>query len=287
MNKEQIKSFIKQIPKKIWQGLKTVYAQPHSKKYLLLSLFLIMIFLFLTFPYDLLILKKIYDQEGRSFKSIDLPVFEFSIIGDTVIKNPIIMLNNGNEITCKEATISTPNPISFLLNNKIESNFTLTLLKYALKDSEVIIDLNGGRVELSLDKQTNMPTNGSFKTEAINIVMKSFSIPISTQMGLVSLKKDLRIITSKEGIECIISNGTLRIDKFELTGDIIAKISGSIGLVNKKFDLTIVIDADTKELDPYRDLLTKYIINDSLTIKIGGTIDKPEPSIIEKGKNEN
>jgi len=286
IDKEQIKLFIKQIPSKIWQGLKTVYGLPHSKKYMLLSLLLILFFIVLTFPYDFLILKKIYDLEGRSVKSIDLPEFKFSIIGNTVIQNPTIVLNNDDEITCKNATISTPNPISFLLNKKIESNLSISLLKYSLKDSEVLVTINHGSVELSLDKQTYIPTAGTLKTEDIDIIMKSISIPIPTSIGLVTLKKDFRVLNSK-GIDSIISNGTLKIDKFELTGDIVAEITGSIGLINKKLDLTISIDTDIKELAPYRDLLTKYIKNDSITIRVGGTIDKPDARLIEKGKDEN
>ena len=286
IDKEQIKSFIKQIPKKIWQWIKNVYELPHSGKYLFLSMILLIVFLLLTFPYDFLILKKIYDLEGKSFKSIDLPVFNFSIIGDTVIERPTIILNNNDEITCEKTTIATPNPISLLLNKKIKSNFSITLLKYILKDAEVLITIHQGNVELSLDKQSNMPTTGSLQTEVINIVMRPVNISIPTDFGPILFKKDSIIINS-QGIDCTITNGVLKFDNFKFTGDITAEISGSLGLINKKLDLTISIDTDIKEFEPYKDLLTKYIKNDRITIRIGGTIDKPDPRLIEKGKDEN
>jgi len=287
IDKEQIKSFIKQIPKKIWQWIKDVYELPHSGKYLLLSIILLIVFLLLTFPYDFLILKKIYDLEGRSFKSIDLPLFNFSIIGDTVIERPTIILNSNDEITCEKTTISTPNPISFLLSKKIKSNFSINLLKYVLKDSELLITIHQGNIEFSLDKQTNMPTSGSLQTEAINIVMRPVNIPIPTNAGPIPFKRD-SIIINTQGVDGTITNSTLKFDNFKFTGDITAEISGSIGLSNKKLDLTIYIDTDIKEFEPYKDLLqAKYISNDRIGIRIGGTIDKPDPRLIEKGKDEN
>jgi len=283
IDKDQIKSFIKQIPSKIWQGIKNVYTLPHSGKYMLLSLFLLIIFLVITFPYNFLILKKIYALEGNSIKSIELPVFSFSIIGDTVIEKPIIILNNSNEITCERATISTPNPVSFLLSKKIKSNFSINLLKLNLKDSEVICDFHGN-VELSLDKKTYMPTDGKLQIGGINIVLKSVAITIPN-IGL-QIKQDSRIINC-QGIDSTLTNGVLRFDKFELKGDIAAEISGSVALTNKKLDLIISIDTDNKELEPFKDLLTKYIKNDRITLKVGATTEKPEIIPVEKDKNEN
>ena len=287
IDKEHIKSFVKDIPKKIWLGIKNIYELPHSGKYLLLSMFLLILFLLLTFPYDLLILKKINELERKDFKSIDLPVFKFSIIGNTEIENPTIILNNGDEITLEKATIATPNPISFLLSKKIKSNFLVNFLKYTWKDSELITTF-GGNTELFLDKQTYALTNGSLQTESIDIKIRPVNISIPTNFGPVLLKRDSITINIKEGINCKITNGVLKFDKIESSGDITAEISGTINLTNKKLDLTIYIDTDVKELEPYKDLLySKYIKNNRIGIKIGGGADKPEPTLIEKGKDEN
>jgi hypothetical protein len=150
-----------------------------------------------------------------------------------------------------------------------------------------LITIHQGNIELSLDKQTYMPTTGSLQTEAINIVMRPVNIPIPTNFGSMLLKRDSIIINS-QGIDCTIINDVLKFDNFKFTGDITAEISGSIGLINKKLDLTIYIDTDIKEFEPYKDLLhAKYIINDRIGIRISGTIDKPDPKLVEKGKDEN
>ena len=287
IDKEQIKAFITQLPYKIWQGIKTVYELPHSGKYILLSILLIIIFLFITFPYDLFILKKIYGLEGKSLQSISLPVFKFSILGDTVIENPAIILSNGDEITCKKTTIATPNPISLLLSKKIKSDFTVDLLKFCWKDSELLASF-GGNIDLSLDKQTNMPVSGSVQTEAINVVLKHIKIPITTQFGPINIERDSIIINSEKGIDAAITNGVLKFDKFNTTGSIESEISGSINLSSKKLDLTIEIDTDNKEFEQYKDFIpSKFVKNDRITLKVDGTIDKPDPKLIEKDKNEN
>ena len=287
IDKEQIKSFIKQLPYKMWQGIKTVYGLPHSGKYILLSILLIIIFLLITFPYDLFILKKIYGLERRSLQSISLPVFKFSIFGDTVIENPAIILNNGDEITCEKTTIATPNPISLLLSKKIKSHFTIDLLKFYWKESELLITSSHGNFELYLDKQTYMPTSGSIQIGVINTVLKHIKIPIKTQLGPIHIERDSIIINS-EKIECTIANSILKINKFETKGDIASEISGSINLLSKKLDLTIEIDIDNEEFRKYRDFIpSKFVKNDRITLKVDGTTDKPDPNLIEKNKDEN
>jgi len=280
INKEQIKSFIKQIPEKTWQGIKNIYELPHSGKYFFLSIVLIIFFLFLTFPYGSLILKRIYALEGeKTFKSINLPVFKFSIIGKTEIENPAIILNNGNEIFGRKISIANPNPISLLLSKKIKSNFSVNQLKYAWKESELLITFHQGNMELSLDK-TYTPTSGSLQIEAIDITLRGITIPIPTQLGPMLLKFDQKNVEIKS-VDCKITNGVLKFDKIESSKDIVAEISGTISLINKRLDLTIYIDTDIQELEVYKSSLTRYIKNDRLGIQIRGTLDNPESTLIE------
>ena len=288
INKEQIKTVIKNFPSNIKKIAGTIYDLPHSGKYLILSLILLIFFLIVTFPYDYLIKKKIYGLEGKLFRSIEISDFDFSIFSETYLDNLIIVLNNNNEITCKNAIVNlTLNPVTLFINNKLKSDFQFDSLKYTGKDSEFLFNINGN-MDLTLDKQSGIPQNGPIKIIISDSNIKLDEISIPARMGPLPLK--IESVTIQSGnIDSIMTNGVLRFNTFKLTGsDLTCDITGSIDITNNsRMDLVVNIDSESAVLEQYNDILSSIIKNNILSLRIKGTLAKPEISLNIAEKNEN
>ena len=87
----------------------------------------------------------------------------------------------------------------------------------------------------------------------------------------------------------MISNGILKFNTFKLTGnDIACDISGTMDILNtSRLDLTVNIDSESSVLDQYKDILTPFIKNNVLSLKIKGSTSNPEFALNMPGKNEN
>jgi hypothetical protein len=291
INIKSIVSSIKLLPSKIKELLKTIYNLPHSGKYFLLSILFFVIFFILTFPYDFLIKKKIYEYEGKAFRSIDIPGFDFSIFNETYLDNLNIVFNNGNELSCKTAILNIAlNPVTLFLKNKLKSDFQFDSLKYITKDIEALINVNGN-IDLTVDKQSSLPQQGSVKIILSDSVIKINNLNIPGPMGPMNLKIESINIQSGN-LDSKITNGTISLNVFKLSGnDLSCEISGSIELSNitnnSKLDITVNLDSESSIIDQYRDLLGAYIKDNTLTLKIKGTLGRPELALNRADKNEN
>lgn len=288
INKEQIITIIKNLPAKVKYTIKTVYDLPHAGKYMALSVLLLFLFLIITFPYDSIITKKIYSMEGKSFRTIEMGGFDFSIFGETYIDKLAVVLNNGNEITCKNAIVNlSVNPLTLIVNRRIKSDFQFDSLKYAGKDTELQFNVNGN-VDIKLDEKTGLPGEGPVRIilSDSNLIFRDLSIP--GPMGPLPLNIESVNIQSGN-IDSIISNGVLRFNTFKLTGnDISCDITGTIDLANNsRLDLLVNIDSESAVLDQYKDVLASLIKNNVLTFRIRGNVSKPELTISSADKNEN
>jgi len=288
INKEQIIAAIKNFPGRIKQYAGIIYDLPHSGKYIILSVVLMFLFLVVTFPYDYLIKKKIFALEGKTFRSIEMAGFDFSIFSETYIDNLIIVLNNNNEITCKNAIINlTLNPVTLFINNKLKSDFQFDSLKYTGKDIEFLFNLNGN-MDLAIDKQSGIPKDGSIKIIISDSIIKPGEISIPARMGPLPLKIESINIQSGN-IDSIMTNGTIKFNTFKLTGsDLTCDISGQIEITgNSRLDLVVNIDSESAVLDQYNDLLAPVIKNNILSLRIKGTLSKPEVTLNNMEKDEN
>lgn len=288
IHKEQIIAVIKNLPGRIKQFGRIIYDLPHSGKYFILSVVLLLLFLVMTFPYDFLIKKKIYSLEGKTFRSIEMSGFDFSIFSETYIDNLIIVLNNNNEVTCKNAIINlTLNPVTLFVNNKLKSDFQFDSLKYTGKDVELLFNINGN-MDLILDKQSGLPKDGPIKIIISDSIIKPGEINIPARMGPLPLKIDSINIQSGN-IDSIMTNGTLKFNTFKLTGsDLTCDISGQIELTgNSRMDLVVNIDSESALLEQYNDLLASVIKNNMLSLRIKGTLSKPEVTLNNPEKDEN
>lgn len=292
MNIKEIADRIKQFCLKLYSYIKTVRSLPHSGKYVLLSLLLIIIFTVITFPYDYLIKKTIFDSEGKSFRSITMKSLEFSIISESSAENVEIVLNNGNELFFRNILVNlSVNPYRLFITRRFLADFQLDNFRVISPVAEIIMNLNGN-IDITADRVKKIPASGDVKLllEECTIRLKEISIP--GPMGPFPLKFDS--VNIQNGIaEIDIVNSIARIRNLKLSGtDLNCSITGTVELSertdNSKLDLSINIDPESAALEQYKDMISIITNNGALVLAVRGTPGRPDVKIAGTGKqNEN
>lgn len=281
---------IKQFCLKLYFYIKTFRSLPHSGKYVILSLLLIIIFTVITFPYDYLIKKKIFDSEGKSFRSITMKSLEFSIIRESSAENVEIVLNNGNELFFRNILVNlSVNPYRLFLTRRFLSDFQLDNFRVISPVAEIIMNLNGN-IDITSDRIKKIPASGDIKLllEECTIRLKEISIP--GPMGPFPLKLDS--VNIQNGIaEIDIVNSVARIRNLKLSGtDLNCSITGTVELSertdNSKLDLNINIDPESAALEQYKDMISIITSNGTFVLAVRGTIGRPDIKVAGTGKAE-
>lgn len=263
---------------------------PHSGKYAALSIVLIIIFTILTFPYDYLIKKKLFDSEGKSFRTISMKSLDFSIISQSTAENIDIVLNNGNELFFKNILINpSVNPYRLFISKRLLADLQFDNFRFTSPDAEIILNLNGN-IDITTDQAKKIPVSGEIKLilEECKIRLKEISIP--GPMGPFPLKLDT--INIQNGIaEIDIVNGVARIRNFKLSGtDLNCSIAGTVEIAertdNSRVDLNINIDPESAALEQYKDMINIMTNNKSFVLAVRGTIGRPDVKIAGPGKTE-
>lgn len=290
MNFTEIFNKLKHLFSRGYSYIKIVRALPHSGKYAALSLVLIIIFTFITFPYDFLIKKKLYDSEGKAFRSVSMKEFDFSIIGESSAENVEIVLNSGESLFVKSMLLNpSVNPYRLFVSKRYLADFQFDGFKYSSADTDVMLNLNGN-IDLVFDKIKKIPGSGEVKLilEEGKVKLKEISIP--GPMGPFPLK--LETVNIQNGIaEIDIVNGIARIRNFKLSGtDLNCTITGTMELAeninNSRLDLNINIDPESAALEQYRDMILAMTNNAPLVLSVRGTLGRPEIRIAGTGKTE-
>ncbi len=181
MKYKELLNKIKHVFLNSYSYLKAARALPHSGKYAALSIILIIIFTVITFPYDYLIKKTLYDNEGKSFRTITLKSLDFSVIGESSAENIDIVLNNGHELSFKNILINPSlNPYRLFINKRFLADFQFDNFRITSPDAEVIMNLNGN-IDIVPDKTGKIPDSGEIKLilEECKIMLKEipFRVP--------------------------------------------------------------------------------------------------------------
>lgn len=275
---------------KLFSYIKIVRRLPHSGKYTVLAIILIIIFSVITFPYDYLIKKKLFDYEGKSFRTISLKSLEFSILSESSAENIEIVLNNGHELFFKNILINpSVNPYRLFITKRLLADFQFDNFRFTSPDAEIIMNLNGN-IDIIPDQIKKIPGSGEIKLilEECKIRLKEISIP--GPMGPFPLK--LETVNIENGIaEIDIVNGVARIRNLKLSGtDLNCSITGTIEMAersdNSKLDLNINIDPESAALEQYKDMINIMVNNNALVLAVRGTLGRPDVKIAGTGKSE-
>ncbi len=292
MKIENILAYLKSLSSSIPALFRNVRNSPYAIFYLFLSLFLIVLFTIVTFPFDHLIRKKLSELEGKSFRIISVDQIDVNFLRPSNVKKLELVLLDGTEINTKNVILNLSlNPYRLFISHRILSDVQVDDFFYKSNSNTISLNLNGN-VDLILDPKNNIPTNGDVKLIFSEVKIKPDKISIPGPMGNIDL--NIELITIPNGVFSMdIINSTARIKDLKLTGpELNCTITGSIAMVSpierSNLNLTLIIDPESAILENYRDLVKMMTKNNPLTLTLTGTIDRPKLQLagVEK-TNEN
>ncbi len=250
---------------------------PYAKTYMLLALVFTVIFGIATFPYEVILIKKLKSLERNYFKSITIGETNFSLIDVIAMNNIYLVLQSGSEITVRTADVNL-SLLKLLLAKDVAGSFQLTGLKYSMANTRIDLDLNGD-VRLSYKTFDDLPESGKFNILMSNSLIKLGEFNLPESMGGLPLA--IPAIKIKSGsVEGNISNQRIAITTMKIFGDLTCSITGTIAMskpfFNSRIDLKLTADANSEALKDYRDFLVKYKNDsDQIVLAISGSIANP------------
>jgi len=237
-----------------------------------------LVFLVFTFPYDMLIRKKMKDLEKTLFRTIYISEIDFSLIRVTVLNNIYMVLRSGGELSIRSADINI-SFLDFLFKKDIDGSFEMTGFKYQSESSKINFNMQGN-IDIDYKSFNDLPQDGdiNFFIENASINIGQFTLP-DTMGGLPLTLPPIKINSVKaeaeiSGRKILLKN--IRIFGKDLNGTITGSIEMSKIFWSSRLDIKLTMNADTALLDNYRDFASKYI-NDrnQLVIPIKGTLVAP------------
>ena len=251
---------------------------PYAKTYVAAAVVMTLVFLVFTFPYDMLIRKKMKDLEQTLFRTVYISEIDFSLIHVTVLNNIYMVLRSGSEVSIRSADIN----ISFLdllLSKDIDGSFELTGFKYESEGMKINFNLQGN-IDIDYKSFNEIPRGGdiNFFIENASLNIGQFTLP-DTMGGLPLTLPPIKINSIKAEAEIAgkkIKLKNIRIFGKDLNGSITGSIDMSTIFWSSRLDLKLTMNADTPLLENYRDFVSKYI-NDrnQIVIPIKGSLVAP------------
>ncbi len=285
MNLSNFGNKIKSIADRLIQILKVIFKLPYIKTYLIVSIPLIIIFLIFTFPYDVLLRNQLLKLEQSIFKSIYIRDIQTSFVDVTTLTSIHIITKEESEISINDITVNmSVNPYTLMINNNIIGDIAINGLKFIMKNMQFNFNVNGN-ANIKMDKNFNTIEKGKIKFFVQNCNLKLNEINIPTQLGNLPVKiPDIKNATLN--FDSNIINKILKIENMIITGpDVKGSITGTVTItnfvLNSTLDLLANIDAQSKILNEFRDLLGSYTDKDGkIKFRIKGTLNNPriEPS---------
>lgn len=264
---------------KLLQALKGLKGLPHFWKYIFLAVFSTLLFIAITFPYDRIISRQLHQYEGKAFRTASVNDIKFSFLGNTLIENVYVVLNNNDEIELKNSIISlNKNPWKLLYKKNIVTDFQIRGFKYLSSKFDATVNLNGNADVVIMNKGP-LPIEGWMKILISNAVLKLNEITFQGPLGPMTLKIGT-VLISAVNCDLDLASGIVNISRFEVTGDDLSgSVSGNIKPENflpaSSLNLTVNVSPDSAVLSEYKNIVQSFVKNDNLTFYVKGTIEKP------------
>jgi hypothetical protein len=269
MDIKYIKDRIAEYFKRAIHIFKEILKLPKAKLYIFLSFILIIFFIVITYPYEILIRNQIHRIEAQWGSTINVGQIDFNFWDSIFMDNVYIASRDGTEIMLKELSLDISlNPYTLFIKKTIRGNILIRGTRYFKRDIsadgivrcdfDINIDNINGFANLSLQ---NVSVNG--------VVIKGFDIP---PIKFTSIQAETEIY-----------NGELRFNTCTFSGiDLRGRLKGAMTIAklmrNSKINISIEIDKNSRILNDYKILLGNYIGPDeaNLKIDISGLISKPK-----------
>ncbi len=273
MDVKQLKSRVLEYLSKIKTLLKEAWSLPYAKLYILLAFVMTIFFMFVTFPYEILIRNQLQKLESTIGRNIQIGVIDFSVWGDSYIDFLSITFSGGSELTLKDITMNIAiNPYTLLLKKNVRGDIGITSLKYAGGDSLFNNSLKSA-FDIRLDPKSGFPSDGFLNIDLGNVYFKGINI---RGFDIPPVK-----FSSIQGA-AVIRNRRMNIQKLIMKGkDAEGEIKGSILFEpmarSSKINIYIYINSDSLILQEYKMLLDNMlqIENNRIKIEISGTLGSP------------
>jgi hypothetical protein len=262
----------------LWPKIKEALKLPYAKTYIALAVLMTLVFIVFTFPYDMLIRKKMKDLEKTLFRTVYISEIDFSLIDIIVLNNVYLVLRSGSEISMRTVDIDI-SLFRLLLRKDVKGTVQLTGFKYESDSSKIGFNLNGNFL-LDYKNFNDLPQAGDFNiiVENVSLNLGQFTLP-DTMGGLPLSLPPVKISSIKaeaeiSGKKIMLKN--IRIFGKELNGSITGTIDMAPIFWSSRLDLKLTVNADTPLLENYHDFISKYI-NDrnQLVIPIKGSLVAP------------
>ena len=293
MNFTNIAEKIKENAIKALEFIKNIYAIPDSGKYITASIILIVIFTFITFPYEQVIQKKIHEAEGKSFSSAEITGLDIGVIGRSYLDRLVLNFIDSTDLVIEKGAFNlSTNPYRLIVSRRLKSDIDIQNLKYSGKETEFNGKI-GGDFDLIINSKSNIPENGFVNIIISQGMLQIGTINIPSSMGSFPLKIGVVNIQSLDFSADVI-NRVMKIKRFTIdSSDLKCSITGSITLEpvmkNSKLELKLVIDPRSKVFDEQREIVEAFAKNSPFEITISGTLSRPDfkTAKSDSDKNEN
>ncbi|NMB63878.1 MAG: type II secretion system protein GspN, partial [Spirochaetes bacterium] len=271
MNLSNYKIILKTYYDRLYNFLKEIVTVQYFWRYLVFSIVMTMLFVFLTFPYEIIIQNKIKEVEQNIANYISIGNLKIHTITDSIAENITIELKNGTEITLQNVLFNfTINPISIFVTHHYDG--TIKIHNLNLKGEKLQIITNADILyDLKYNKPLPYPAEGniisSMKDVSIKgISIQGFEIP---DINISQIKSEL--IFEKGNM---INLKYLLFSGSEIRGNAYGTITLSNYFQNSSLNITIQIDSQSSILEDYKVLLESMMKpgTKNITIKIMGTI---------------
>ena len=274
MNLSNYKIILKTYYDRLYNFLKEIVTVQYFWRYLVFSIVMVILFVFLTFPYEIIIQNKIKEVEQNIANYISIGNLKIHTITDSIAENITIELKNGTEITLQNVLFNfTINPFSIFITHHYDG--TIKIHNLNLKGEKLQIITNADILyDLKYNKPLPYPAEGniisSMKDVSIKgISIQGFEIP---DINISQIKSEL--IFEKGNM---INLKYLLFSGSEIRGNAYGTITLSNYFQNSSLNITIQIDSQSSILEDYKVLLESMMKagTKNITIKIMGTIGNP------------
>lgn len=268
--------------------LKVINKIPGSKRYFAASVLLIIVFVFITFPYEELIKKNLHEGAGKGYSSARIAGLDVGVIGSTEVGSLELYFPDYTELSIEKADLGlSVNPYRLFVSRRIKTDLDIHRIKYSGKENNFQGKLTGD-IDITMGSKANVPENGSVLLNITQGILQVGIINIPTSMGNIPLKTDT-INIKLLNFDADITNRVLKIKKFTIDSEELrCSFTGSMTIEpfmkNSKFEMKMILNPDSKVLDQHRDIINALSKGEPIVINIGGTAGRPE---FKLEKNEN
>ncbi len=285
MKTENIKKILLNFLNELKERIKDMAGLPYFKRYVILAVLLTVFFTFLTFPFESAVKSKLAGLEGKILKTVNIESLDLNLLGSSSAEGVEICFRDDSRLAIK----SLIGNFSFLkmVSDQYKGNLDLEKISWSRDSIKADGDLSAD-IDLTLDRKTGLPSDGTLKLilAGIRIASENFEIPGGMGFILPELVK-----ISSVNLNSVIKDKTVSIKQLKISGDLNGDITGSIEtapvLGNSVLNLKIFIDPESPVLSDFRTMLIQFTDeSDRIHINVSGTAARPKTDIVKKKKSQ-